>query len=241
MMTSTRTTAPALQVRELTRSFAGVLAVDRVTFQLDRGEVMVLLGANGAGKSTVLRMIAGRVTPDSGQIALASRDVTRRRSRAASEVGAAIESETAWFPRLTGRENLRLFGAVGGVTGRRLREQAAAELERVDLASVADVPVAGYSSGMRARLAIARARLGDPPLLLLDEPGQALDADSHAELMELLASERSRRAVVMATHDPQEAALVADRAVVLRSGRVDGVHAGPFTAGEVGQLLTGPA
>ena len=230
---------PTLEVREVTRRFGDRVAADRVSLKLRRGEFVALLGPNGAGKSTLLRLIAGRLRPDSGQISIDGEDVTRTRRRAARSVGAVIDPETAWFPRLGGLENLRLFGVVGGVSRGRIDAIAAAELERAGLADVAGLPVAAYSRGMRARLGIARARLGDPPLLLLDEPSHGLDAAARTELMDVLARERDERAVLLATHDTEEAAVLADRALVLRAGRVEAHLIGPFDAAGIARSLNG--
>lgn len=228
---------PTLDVRDLTRTFGHRFAADRVSLKLRRGEVVALLGRNGAGKSTLLRLIAGRLRPDAGQIVIGGKNVTGTRRRAARSVGAVIDPETAWFPRLGGLENLRLFGVVGGVSRGRIDAVAAAELERAGLANVAGLPVAAYSRGMRARLAIARARLGDPPLLLLDEPSHGLDAAARTELMDVLARERDERAVLLATHDTEEAASLADRALVLRAGRVEAHLIGPFDGAGIARSL----
>jgi ABC-type multidrug transport system ATPase subunit len=233
--------ATPVDVRDLTKAFGGRTAVEGVTLQVRAGEVVAVLGANAAGKSTVLRAIAGMVVPDSGSVTVAGIDVVRERTRAAALCGVVLAREDAWYPRLTGVENLEFFGAVQGLSRRAVAVAADAELAAARLEDEAHLPVSAYSRGMRARLAIARARLSDPPVLLLDEPGSGLDARSSQELIGLLRSERPDRAVLLATHSSAEVAAVADRAVVLCRGRVSDQLDGPFGEETVARVLAAAA
>jgi len=192
-----------------------------LSLAVDRGEVVAVLGRNGAGKTTLLRVLATAVLPDEGTARVGGADVAGDPAAVRRAVGLVLGDDRTHFWRLSGRENLRFFAALRGLTGAAGRRAAAEALERVDLAHVADVRVDRYSSGMRARLALARALLGAPSVLLADEPTRSLDQRSAAEARRLLRQlADDGAAVVLATHDIAEASAVADAVVVLGEGRV---------------------
>jgi ABC-type multidrug transport system ATPase subunit len=209
----------AIEVRALTRRFGSTVAIDGMDLVVERGETVVLAGPNGCGKTTLLRLIGGAIEPDSGTILVGGRDVVHERIAARALTGVMFGGDRAWYPRLTGRENLEFFARLEAL-GRRAPELVEAALASVGLEDAGDRQVRGYSSGMQARLALARARLAQPEALLLDEPTATLDARSTKELRERIERPEGRRAVLMATHDAEEAAAVADRILVIRGGRV---------------------
>jgi ABC-2 type transport system ATP-binding protein len=204
-----RPAAPAAWLRG--RLFGAPRTVlDGVNLHVARGEIVALLGANGAGKSTLLRVAAGLVAPRSGAVERAVR------------TGLGLAEERSFFWRLSVRENLRFFAALEGAP----RDRIDALLDQVGLAGDGDLPVRACSTGMRARLALARALLGDPPLLLLDEMERGLDVGARELLRARLAAWASaERGALVVTHDLDEAAPYT-RAVCLDAGRV--VDAGPF-------------
>jgi len=202
----------ALAVDSLTKRYGSRRIVKSLSFGAGGGEILVIAGPNGSGKSTVLRMIAGLVRPGSGSIALTvdNRDCSAPADRR-REVGFA-SPDIAFYPELTGAENLEFFATVRGLDAAR---EIAALLERVGLGTRRDDPVGIYSSGMRQRLRLALAVLHAPRVLLLDEPGLALDASGGSVLAEMVTEHRSRgNLVVVATNDAVEAAW-GDRTVVL--------------------------
>ncbi|MEP6590321.1 MAG: heme ABC exporter ATP-binding protein CcmA [Gemmatimonadota bacterium] len=209
--------ASLLLVRGVARTFGRLHALRGVDLAVAAGEVVLLLGPNGAGKSTLLRVVAGLARPTKGSVRVAGRDVHAEPS-SRSALG-LLSHQSFLYDDLTARENLRFAAALHGLNGvDSLVEDA---IEAMGLARFADRPVAGFSRGTQQRLAIARATLHQPSLLLLDEPFTGLDAHSAGELRSRIAAERAAgRAVVCVTHEPGEAWLPATRVVALAGGRV---------------------
>ena len=208
---------PAISVRHVSKSFGRVRAVENLSFTVPPGCVTGFLGPNGAGKTTTLRMILGLVTPDAGAAMIGDR-AYRDLDAPVSTVGAVLEA-TAFHPGRTARLHLRTLCMAAGLPADRV-EQVLAD---VDLADIADRRVGGFSLGMRQRLALASALLGDPPVLVLDEPANGLDPEGiHWLRGYLRALAEMGRTVLLAGHMLTEIALVADRVVVLHAGRLVG-------------------
>lgn len=212
----------AVRARAVHKRFGPVEALRGVDLGVRQGEVVALLGANGAGKSTLLRILATLVTPDTGSVEVAGHDAVRAGRAVRASVGLLLSEERSWYVRLSGRRNLEFFAALRGLRGAPAARRAGLLLDRVGLTAAADRPVAGYSAGMRARLAMARALLGDPAVLLLDEATRSLDAESVERLGDLIgeATHERRAAVVLATHDESFASALGARTVTLDAGRV---------------------
>jgi ABC-2 type transport system ATP-binding protein len=213
--------ADGIQVRGLVKHFGRVIALDGLDLDVARGEIVALLGPNGAGKSTLLRILGTTVLPDAGTASVCGIDVVRSPKAACAKIGLMIGDERSFYWRVTGRRNLTFFAALHGMRPRHAEARAGTMLELVGLTAVADRPVRNYSSGMRARLSLARALLADPPLLLLDEPTQNLDplaASSFRDTAVRLAGERDA-AILIATHDLHEAVEISNRILVLSAGR----------------------
>jgi ABC-2 type transport system ATP-binding protein len=210
-----------VEVERVTKRFKDVHALDGVSFTAAGGRAIALLGRNGAGKSTLLRILGTTVLADEGTVRIAGFDVTRQPRDVRRHVGFVLPDERSWYWRISGRENLLFFAALHAMPPDEARAAAGRLLELVGLTEDADRPFSGYSSGMRLRLSAARALLGEPSVLLLDEPTRSLDQASRRHFHEVLADLRAQgTTIVIATHDADEAAAVADRAVILREGRV---------------------
>jgi ABC-2 type transport system ATP-binding protein len=151
-----------------------VVALRGVDLQVAGGEVVGLVGPNGAGKTTLLKIISTLLQPTTGRVLVDGYDPSHDARAVRDRIGLVLADDRALYWRLTGRENLEFFGVMHGLTRRDARARAGILLDQVGLAS-RDKLVFGYSSGMRARLSLARALLARPPLLLLDEPTRALD------------------------------------------------------------------
>lgn len=206
-------TMAAIEIEGVSKRFGSVQAVSELSFEVASGRVTGFLGPNGAGKSTTLRILLGLVHADRGRARFAGRRYTELAHPSAA-VGAVLE-EASYHPGRTGRNHLRVLAAAGRHPARRVDEV----LEQVGLAAAADRRVKGYSMGMRQRLAIAAALLGDPEVLILDEPANGLDPPGIRWMRELLRAEAGRgRAVLVSSHLLSEVAQSVDEVVVISHG-----------------------
>jgi ABC-2 type transport system ATP-binding protein len=204
-----------IEVQGLTKQYGSVRAVDDLTFTVEPGKVTGFLGPNGAGKSTTMRMMLGLDRPTSGT-------ATVRGSRYSDfpaplrEVGALLDAG-AMHPGRTGRAHLRIAAHANGIPAARLEEV----IDQVGLESAAGRRIKGYSLGMRQRLGIAAALLGDPPVLLFDEPVNGLDLDGVRWIRALLRGCADEgRTVLVSSHLMSEMQLIADRVIVIGRGRL---------------------
>ena len=204
-----------IEVRDLTKRYSGVPAVDALSFDVRPGTVTGFLGPNGSGKSTTMRLILGLDRPDAGRVRIGGHRYRDLRWPL-REVGALLEAK-AFHPGRTARAHLAALAASNGIAGRRVDEVLAA----VGLASAGGKRAGKYSLGMAQRLGIAAALLGDPPVLLLDEPVNGLDpAGIHwiRDLLKTLAAQG--RTVFVSSHLISEMALMAEHVVVIGEGRL---------------------
>jgi ABC-2 type transport system ATP-binding protein len=207
----------AVEINDLHKSFGAVRAVSGLSFRVEAGRVTGFLGPNGAGKSTTLRALLGLVRPTRGTATFDGR-VYQDLARPTDHVGAVLE-ETAFHPGRTARNHLRVLAVAGGHPAARVD----VVLDSAGLSDAADRRVKGYSMGMRQRLAIAAALLGDPQVLILDEPTNGLDPPG-ISWMRGLVRERARegRAVLVSSHLLAEVAQSVDDVVVIARGELRG-------------------
>ena len=213
-----------LEIDGVTRYYGRRRALHNVTFSCGAGEVVAVLGPNGAGKSTLLAVISTLIAPNGGEV--------RYGSHTARSAGALLRHRLGWlghelqvYPELTARENLQFFARLMGVADENAAVAAALASSRLE--SRAEEPVSGFSRGMRQRLALERALIHRPRLILLDEPFTGLDGPSSDALaLRLRALAQAGTLVLLATHDVDLADQVLDRAMVLQSGRLTDVVAG---------------
>jgi heme exporter protein A len=192
-----------LSVRSVSKFFGNFPALRQLSFELEAGDCVALLGRNGAGKTTLLQLMAGLTRPTDGSLTS-----TRRISLLGHGIGV--------YDELSARENLNFFASLTDVA-----IDVEAWLERVNLREVAHAPLREYSRGMRQRLALARAFMGEPELLLLDEPFTSLDDKATALLQSLLSEALARRAtIVLSTHQIPEAMALATRVLFLERGKL---------------------
>ncbi len=198
----------------LTRRFGSRVAVEALTFEVRSGEIFALLGPNGAGKTTTLRLLAGLVAPSSGSIVIDGLRVDRTAAdHLRARIGFLTETPGLW-ERLTVRDNLLTFARLYDVP--RPEAAVARLLEAFNLLDRQHDPAALLSKGMKQKLALARALVHDPPVLLLDEPTAGLDPETAREVRSRIADLRQRgRAIVLSTHNLDEAERLADRIAVL--------------------------
>ena len=209
--------APVVELQSVYRAFKGVVALEDVSFAVQAGTVTVLLGPNGAGKTTAARVITGSLRCDGGSVMTFGVDPTGPHGVDVRHRCGVVAANPALYDRLTGRDNLVYAARLYRLGSRAPIESSAAHFGIVD---ALDLRVGGYSTGMKTRLALARAVLHDPELLLLDEPTSGLDPESsHAVLALIDDMAEGGKTVVMCTHLLLEAEGLADQVVMLESGR----------------------
>ncbi|MFJ5152947.1 ATP-binding cassette domain-containing protein [Streptomyces sp. NPDC088353] len=216
------TRAPAVEARRLTKTYPGdVTALNGMDITVEPGTVFGLLGPNGAGKSTTVKILTTLARPDSGEAAVAGRDVLRHPDRVRRAIGVVAQSSGA-DPVATGRENLRLQGRLYGLRGADLDRRVDGLLERFSLADAARRPVKGYSGGMRRRLDVALGLVHRPEVLFLDEPTTGLDPEARTAMWDeigRLAGEEGLT-ILLTTHYLEEADRLAERIAIVDRGRV---------------------
>ena len=219
----------------LTMRFGPRTVVERLSFQVGRGELCAFLGRNGAGKTTTMRLLAGVLRPVSGGARINGHDVTTERRAAAASIGFLPEAP-AGFSRLTIGELLRFCGESRGLSGRALGEAVDRVIERVHAREARDVLMGELSKGWRQRAWLAQALLHDPPVLILDEPTDGLDPTERRHVRALLEEVSRDKAILLATHVLEEAEEIATRVILIARGRIvaDDVPAG--LADERGRL-----
>ena len=207
-----------IDVTRLSRSFDGTLALDDVSFQVHPGEIVALLGPNGAGKTTASRIIGGILAPSEGDVLVDGVSVRKDANTVRARCG-FVTDQPSLYERMPLRRYLGFFARLYDVADPDVRAAELAKLLGLD--DVLDRKLATFSRGMRQKVAIARALVHDPPVLLLDEPATALDPEMSQMLRRFIVSLRARhRAILLTTHDLDEAQRIADRVVVLYKGKV---------------------
>ncbi|MCS7099302.1 MAG: ABC transporter ATP-binding protein [Sulfolobales archaeon] len=207
----------------LLRSYSEVVeALRGVSLNVGAGEVVGLLGPNGAGKTTTIKILSTLLLPDSGYASIYGYDVVREASEVRKLIGIMLTVEKGFYGRLTGRENLVYFGSLYGMERRELERRVDHLLDLVGLKELggADRLYEEYSLGMKARLALARALLKDPPVLLLDEPTLGLDPPSARKIRSLVREMASKegKSVLYTSHNMFEVELVCDRVILINKG-----------------------
>ena len=206
----------AIHIDDLTVRYGSFTAVNGLTLDIRKGELFGLLGPNGAGKSTTIRVLIGQRTPSSGRVSVLGCDVVRQWAEIKPLFGYVPDRENH-FEEFTGRHNLEFFARLYNVPRLRVRDC----LRMVELDEAADLPVRGYSLGMRRKLLLARALLHEPPVLYLDEPTANLDIHS-AEVVHRILRERvaGGATVVLTTHDMDEVEKICDRVGIMCKGKL---------------------
>jgi ABC-2 type transport system ATP-binding protein len=196
-------------------------AVDGIDLVVEPGEIFGLLGPNGAGKTTTMKMLATLLIPTSGTIRVLGIDPLDRPREVRARLGAMLSGERSLYWKLTGRENLEYFAALYHVPPGETKTRIANVLAAVKLADRADDYVERYSTGMRQRLALARALLPDPPLVVLDEPTVGLDPQASRDLRDRVRELKAQgRTVLLTTHYMEEADQLCDRIAIIDHGRI---------------------
>ena len=207
-----------IRVESLIKNFPGVRAVDGVTFKTEDGQVFGLLGPNGAGKTTTIRLILSILKPDSGRIFVGDVDVLKDGAKARSMIGAVLE-DNGLYDRLTAFENVAIFGEMYGLDRTTLKERIDRLFELLELEDVRNKKAGSFSKGMKQKVAVARALVADPPVLILDEPTSGLDVLTKRTILDLMKEEKKRgKSILYSTHIMSEAEEICDVIAIIHHG-----------------------
>ena len=213
----------AIDVSDLTKKYTQVPAVDRVTFQVKKGEIFGFLGPNGAGKTTTMRMLTGVIKPNNGKAYIMGH---KAGSLAAKQVTGVVPEMSNAYGDLSGRDNMTLMAHLYGISGGRAKENTLLLLQKVGLDERQKDPVKTYSKGMKQRLILAMAMMGDPDILFLDEPTSGLDVQSARLINKLIRELNSAgKTIFLTTHDMDEANQLCHRVAIINRGKIIAVDA----------------
>ena len=209
-----------IEASNLSKRFGAIEAAKDVSFTARDGEITGILGANGAGKSTCLRMLYGVLTPDRGRASIDGIDILGETSKARAHLG-VLPHATGLYGNLTARENIHYFGSLQGMGGERLQLRTAELAGILGMEGFLDRRAKGFSQGQRIKVALARALVHDPGNIVLDEPTNGLDVMAIRNLRDLLQElKRQGRCVLFSSHVMQEVAALCDRVVIIGHGKV---------------------
>jgi ABC-type multidrug transport system ATPase subunit len=207
-----------LQIEALNKRYGGVHALKEVCLDIGPG-VLGLLGPNGAGKSSLMRIIATVMKATSGTVRWNGADIASHPGSLRSQLG-YLPQDAGVYPNLTAREFLRYMAALKGLTGRQAERNIDELLEQLNLAAAVNRPLGGFSGGMKQRVGIAQALLGDPQIAVVDEPTVGLDPEERARFRELLTGVAGNRIVILSTHIVSDVETTAERVVMMAGGTV---------------------
>ncbi len=227
----------AIEVQDLKKEFAikkknvsfwkrrkenkSFVAVNDISFNVNKGEIFGFLGPNGAGKTTTIKMISTLLRPTCGKILINGLDVQKNSMEILKNLGTVLAGERSIYWKLTGRENLKYFAAMNGITGKKAKEKIDYLLKRFSLDKRADETVEKYSTGMKQRIALAKALVADPPIVILDEPTSGLDPQSARNLREIILEFKEEgRTILLTTHYMEEADQLSDRIAIIDHGEI---------------------
>ncbi|MEM9952627.1 MAG: ABC transporter ATP-binding protein [Chloroflexota bacterium] len=209
-----------LETYQLTKTFGDFQAVQDVTLKVDAGEVLAMLGPNGAGKTTTVRMMTSILPPTSGWAKIAGYDVTQHPETVRANVGVLTEQH-GLYGRMKGVDYLSFFAEIYHIPKQNRKKRALELMERFGLSNALDKRLGEYSKGMKQKLALVRAMLHNPPVLLLDEPTSAMDPQSAKQVRDaILDLQRDERTFLITTHNLTEAQMLANRIAIIRHGRI---------------------
>lgn len=211
---------PAIQVEELTRRFGDFVAVDAISMEVQPGEIFGFLGANGAGKTTAMRMLTGLLAPSGGRATVAGRDVGRDPEGVKQRIG-YMSQRFSLYDDLTVRENIRLYGGLYGLVGGAIRQKSEALIERLSLGAIGDTLLRDLPLGWKQKLAFSVSMLHDPAIVFLDEPTGGVDPRTRREFWEMIYEAAERGVTVFVTTHYMDEAEYCDRVSIMVDGRID--------------------
>ena len=210
-----------IEVIEISKNFGKFQAVNQVSFQVQKSEVLGFLGPNGAGKSTTMKMLTGYLKASSGDASICGFSITKEPIKARIAIGYLPESAPS-YGEMKVEEFLRFAGKVRGLKGKRLKYQIEKVLEETSLKTVRNQLIETLSKGYRQRTCLAQSLLHDPPILLLDEPTEGLDPNQKYEVRKLISQLKEDRTILVSTHILEEVEAICSRAIILSEGKIVG-------------------
>ncbi len=214
----------AIDAVDLTRRFGSFVAVDHITFHVEKGEVFGFLGANGAGKTTAIRMLTGLLAPSGGSARVAGHDVAKEPEAVKRDIG-YMSQRFSLYEDLTVRENVRLYGGIYDLDRRTIRERTARLLAELGLEATADTAVRALPLGWRQKLAFSVALLHEPRVVFLDEPTSGVDPITRRQFWELIYDAASAGTTVLVTTHYMDEAEYCDRISIMVTGRIGAMGA----------------
>lgn len=211
---------PSIIARDLTRRFGDFTAVDAISFEVQPGEVFGFLGANGAGKTTAIRMLTGLLAPSDGRARVAGHDVAKEPDAVKRRIG-YMSQRFALYDDLTVRENARLYGGIYGLSNRRIRERTSSFLERLGFTHAADDRVGSLPLGWKQKLAFSVALLHEPDVVFLDEPTSGVDPVTRRQFWEMIYEAAEDGTTVLVTTHYMDEAEYCDRICIMVAGRIE--------------------
>ncbi len=208
-----------IEIQDLAKNFQHVKAVNGISFNVAKGEVLGFLGPNGAGKSTTMKMITGYLAPTSGQVRICGHDIVQEPIPAKRKIGYLPEGAPA-YGDMTPAKFLAFTAAIRGLRGRAKSQAIDTAVDRVHIRSVLQQPIDTLSKGYKRRVGLAQAILHDPPILILDEPTDGLDPNQKHEVRTLIAEMAADKAIVISTHILEEVDAVCTRAMIIADGSI---------------------
>ncbi len=209
-----------IEIDKLTRKFKDLVAVDHISFKVEKGEIFGLLGPNGAGKSTIIRMLCTLLRPTSGEAKVAGFEIVKEAGKVREHIGLVAE-KIILYDRLTARENLKFFGRLNHIPAKTISERTKKLLELVKMEKWANTLTGTFSSGMKQRINLARALLNMPDLLFLDEPTLGLDPQTTRAIRDFIKEiNKEGITIILTTHIMQEADILCDRIGIIDQGKI---------------------
>lgn len=208
-----------IEINNVTKRFGSVTAVDRLSFTINDGEVLGLLGENGAGKTTTMRMMATILQPTEGDIRINGFSVREQSVSVRRQIGILFGGDVGLYGRLTARENIAYFGRLYGLEEQQLTQRIAELSGMLEMGEYIDRRVGGFSRGMKQKVAIARALVHDPQVILLDEPTTGLDVSAASIFRRLVLNMREAgKTILFSSHNMGEIEKLCDRVVIMHKG-----------------------
>lgn len=210
-----------IKVQSLTKTFKDVSAVNNISFEVNKGEIVGLLGENGAGKTTTLRMLATMLKPTSGTALINNYDVNKNPEMVRGEIGILFGGEVGLYDRLTGRENIRYFAELNGMSKEETEKSIEYLAENLEMKEYLDRRVGNFSRGMKQKISIARSIVHNPSVLLFDEPTSGLDVTASRIVHDFIKKCKSdNKAVIFSSHSMSEVEKLCDRIIIIHKGKI---------------------